>query len=171
MDEVLKRIQSSRNVVGVMVINNEVRDTDSLTYTWCHHYHAHTGHPPQVHPGQLHHGPVRGDDLGPGGSREVTIIGKCKSFLYFLIKRSIVRDLDPTNELTFLRVKSTKHEVLVAPDDSFVIIVLQHTRFRFQTNQHASLRCRARLSLFFWLSREEDPWNSHHRETLETINN
>ena len=33
MDEVLKRIQSSRNVVGVMVINNEVRDTDSLKYT------------------------------------------------------------------------------------------------------------------------------------------
>ena len=32
MDEVLKRIQSSRNVVGVMVINNEVRDTESLTY-------------------------------------------------------------------------------------------------------------------------------------------
>ena len=45
-----------------------------------------------------------------------------------------MRDLDPTNELTFLRVKSTKHEVLVAPDDSFVIIVLQHTRFRVQTN-------------------------------------
>ena len=42
--------------------------------------------------------------------------------------RSIVRDLDPTNELTFLRVKSTKHEVLVAPDDSFIIIVLQNTR-------------------------------------------
>ena len=84
--------------------------------------------------------------------------------------RSIVRDLDPTNELTFLRVKSHKHEVsleylqiiskrdilfwdfyfqifpinslktvnlkilevlaevLVAPDDSFVIIVLQNTR-------------------------------------------
>ena len=27
------------------------------------------------------------------------------------IIRSIVRDLDPTNELTFLRVKSIKHEV------------------------------------------------------------
>ena len=25
--------------------------------------------------------------------------------------RSIVRDLDPTNQLTFLRVKSVKHEV------------------------------------------------------------
>ena len=42
--------------------------------------------------------------------------------------RSIVRDLDPTNELTFLRVKSLKHEVLVAPDDSFIIIVLQNAR-------------------------------------------
>ena len=25
--------------------------------------------------------------------------------------RSVVKDLDPTNELTFLRVKSVKHEV------------------------------------------------------------
>merc|ERR1712117_337293 len=52
--------------------------------------------------------------------------------------KSIVRDLDPTNELTFLRVKSLKHEVLVAPDDSFVIIVLQHTRLRYQPNQNGS---------------------------------
>ena len=42
--------------------------------------------------------------------------------------KSIVRDLDPTNNLTFLRLKSVSHEVLVAPDDSFVIIVLQNTR-------------------------------------------
>ena len=27
--------------------------------------------------------------------------------------RSIVRDLDPTNQLTFLRVKSVKHEVMI----------------------------------------------------------
>ena len=26
--------------------------------------------------------------------------------------KSVVRDLDPTNQLTFLRVKSAKHEVL-----------------------------------------------------------
>ena len=60
--------------------------------------------------------------------------------------RSIVRDLDPTNQLTFLRVKSVKHEVmitklrlfeyvntylfqvLVAPEDAFMVIVLQNTQ-------------------------------------------
>ena len=61
--------------------------------------------------------------------------------------RSIVRDPDPTNQLTFLRVKSVKHEVggmvmkqardairimmmqvLVAPEDAFMVIVLQNTQ-------------------------------------------
>ena len=39
--------------------------------------------------------------------------------------KSIVRDLDPTNNLTFLRLKSASHEVLVAPDPQFLMIVLQ----------------------------------------------
>ena len=67
--------------------------------------------------------------------------------------RSIVRDLDPTNELTFLRVKSTKHEVLVAPDDSFIIIVLQHTRFKSSLNRNADL---CWINSFY--VREEDSW-------------
>ncbi len=40
--------------------------------------------------------------------------------------KSIVRDLDPTNELTYLRVKSRKHEVLVAPDEDYILIVVQN---------------------------------------------
>jgi dynein light chain roadblock-type len=40
--------------------------------------------------------------------------------------KSIVRDLDPTNELTYLRIKSRKHEVLVAPDDDYILIVVQN---------------------------------------------
>ena len=39
--------------------------------------------------------------------------------------KSIVRELDPTNELTFFRMKSTSHEVLVAPSPHFLMIVLQ----------------------------------------------
>ena len=39
--------------------------------------------------------------------------------------KSIVRDLDPTNNLTFLRLKSASHEVLVAPEENFIILVLQ----------------------------------------------
>ena len=40
--------------------------------------------------------------------------------------KSIVRDLDPTNELTYLRVKSRKHEVLIAPDEDYILIVVQN---------------------------------------------
>lgn len=40
--------------------------------------------------------------------------------------RSVVRDLDPSNDLTFLRVRSKKHEILVAPDKDFILIVIQN---------------------------------------------
>ena len=39
-----------------------------------------------------------------------------------------MRDLDPTNELTFVRIASKKHEVLVAPDLEYILIVLQRSR-------------------------------------------
>ncbi|XP_041985518.1 dynein light chain roadblock-type 2 [Aricia agestis] len=39
--------------------------------------------------------------------------------------RSVVRDLDPTNDLTFLRIRSRKHEIMVAPDKDFILIVVQ----------------------------------------------
>lgn len=40
--------------------------------------------------------------------------------------RSVVRDLDPSNDLTFLRIRSKKHEIMVAPDKEFLLIVVQH---------------------------------------------
>lgn len=40
--------------------------------------------------------------------------------------RTVVRDLDPTNDLTFLRIRSKKHEIMVAPDKEFILIVVQN---------------------------------------------
>ncbi len=40
--------------------------------------------------------------------------------------RSVIRDLDPANDLTFLRIKSKKHEIMVAPDKDFKIITIQY---------------------------------------------
>ncbi|XP_034937071.1 dynein light chain roadblock-type 2 [Chelonus insularis] len=40
--------------------------------------------------------------------------------------RAVVRDLDPTNDLTFLRIRSKKHEIMVAPDKEFILIVVQN---------------------------------------------
>ncbi|KAK5648237.1 hypothetical protein RI129_003129 [Pyrocoelia pectoralis] len=40
--------------------------------------------------------------------------------------RSVVRDLDPSNDLTFLRIRSKKNEIMVAPDKEFILIVVQN---------------------------------------------
>ena len=36
-----------------------------------------------------------------------------------------MRDLDPTNDLIFLRIKSKFNEIMVAPDKDFMLIVVQ----------------------------------------------
>lgn len=39
--------------------------------------------------------------------------------------RGLVRDLNPKNELRYLRVRAKKHEILVAYDIQFIVIVIQ----------------------------------------------
>ena len=39
--------------------------------------------------------------------------------------RSAVRNLDPQNDLTFLRIRTKKHEMMVAPEKDFLLIVVQ----------------------------------------------
>lgn len=40
--------------------------------------------------------------------------------------RSTVRDIDPLNDLTFLRVRSKKNEIMIAPDKDYFLIVIQN---------------------------------------------
>ena len=40
--------------------------------------------------------------------------------------RSVVRDLDPQNDLTFLRVRTKKHELMIAPEKEFMLVVVQN---------------------------------------------
>ena len=37
----------------------------------------------------------------------------------------MVRDLDGTNDLIFLRIKTKQNEIMVAPDKDFMLIVIQ----------------------------------------------
>jgi dynein light chain roadblock-type len=39
--------------------------------------------------------------------------------------KSAVKTLDASNDLTFLRLRSHKHEILVAPDRDYLLIVVQ----------------------------------------------
>lgn len=40
--------------------------------------------------------------------------------------RSTIRDLDPTNDITFLRLRSKKNEVLIAPGNKINLILLTY---------------------------------------------
>ncbi|KAK8866902.1 hypothetical protein M9Y10_009870 [Tritrichomonas musculus] len=40
--------------------------------------------------------------------------------------RCMVRDLDPTNDLTFLRIRADTTEIMVAPGDDYTLIVVQN---------------------------------------------
>ncbi|XP_041454811.1 dynein light chain roadblock-type 2-like [Lytechinus pictus] len=39
--------------------------------------------------------------------------------------RRCVQDTDPTNDLSFVRVRTKAHEIMVAPDKDFILIVTQ----------------------------------------------
>lgn len=62
-----------------------------------------------------------------------TTMDNTKSNLYAILiselcekARSVVRDLDPTNELTFLRVRTRKEEILIATENKeYALIVIQ----------------------------------------------
>ena len=41
--------------------------------------------------------------------------------------RSVVRDIDPMNDLTFFRVRSKRHEIMVALDKNLFLIVIQNS--------------------------------------------
>jgi dynein light chain roadblock-type len=40
--------------------------------------------------------------------------------------RSTLRELDSTNDLKFLRIRSKKHEIMIAPDREYTLIVIQN---------------------------------------------
>ncbi|XP_071507712.1 dynein light chain roadblock-type 2-like [Diadema setosum] len=40
--------------------------------------------------------------------------------------KSSVRDVDPQNDLTFFRVRTKRHEIMVAPDKEYMFLVIQN---------------------------------------------
>ncbi|KAL3287390.1 hypothetical protein HHI36_001863 [Cryptolaemus montrouzieri] len=90
VEDTLKRIQSHKGVVGIIVVNSEgipIKSTLDNTTT-------------------------------------VQYAGLISSLSDKA--RSVVRDLDPSNDLTFLRIRSKKHEIMVAPDKEFILMVIQN---------------------------------------------
>ncbi|XP_055331873.1 dynein light chain roadblock-type 2-like [Paramacrobiotus metropolitanus] len=53
-----------------------------------------------------------------------------------------VRDLDPANDLSFVRIRTKKHEIMIAPDKEYMLVVVQNPNFK-EGSQNETLRVRA----------------------------
>ncbi len=40
----------------------------------------------------------------------------------------MIRDLDPTNDMTFLRIKTKNQQIMVTPDKDYMLIAIQGPR-------------------------------------------
>lgn len=65
--------------------------------------------------------PIRTD---MDNSTTQTYASSCRQLVS--IARSTVRDIDPLNDLSILRVRSKKYEIMVAPCDDYLLIVVQN---------------------------------------------
>ena len=59
-----------------------------------------------------------------GESQEATAYAVRLSELA-ITARSLVRDLDPKNDLTFLRIQCKVYDMMIAPDRDYYLIVVQ----------------------------------------------
>ena len=41
--------------------------------------------------------------------------------------KAMFKEIDASNDLTFLRLRTRKHEIMVAPDRDYLLIVVQNT--------------------------------------------
>ena len=60
----------------------------------------------------------------PAGDAKADMYGRLLSQLARQA-RNLVRDLDPANDLTFMRLTCKKYEMMVAPDKDYFLIVIQ----------------------------------------------
>jgi len=90
IEETLKRIQSHKGVIGIIIVNNEGI-------------------------------PIRSTLDNNETAQYAALITQLA-----IKAKSTVRDLDPQNDMTFLRIRSKKHEIMIAPDKDYILIVVQN---------------------------------------------
>ncbi len=116
VEETIKRIQSHKGVKGVLIMNTEgipIRSNfspeDTENYASLVSQVQYLSHLFAV--------------------RFLFLLSKALLIVFFLqlaLKAAgVVRTLDDSDELAFMRVRSKKHEIMVAPDKDYVLVVVQ----------------------------------------------
>ena len=47
--------------------------------------------------------------------------------LFYFQAKAMFREIDSANDLTFMRLRTKKHEIMVAPDRDYLLLVVQNT--------------------------------------------
>ena len=97
VDERIARIQQHKGVIGLLIVTYKEEDKGDAV--------------PQFVKCTMKH-----DDL-------TNQYGHLLSKLA-IYARNLVRDLNPKNDLTFLRVQCKKYEMMIAPDKDYFLIVI-----------------------------------------------
>ncbi|KAJ9466843.1 flagellar outer arm dynein-associated protein [Diplonema papillatum] len=96
VDEMLNRIAGHRGVLGLLVVSPK----DGSVWKTC----------------------VNGQT--PFEEKKLSVHAE-KLHAFVTLARSVVRTLDVSNDLIFLRIRSKKHEFIISPEKDFVLIVIQ----------------------------------------------
>lgn len=90
VEETLKRLQSQKGVIGVIIMDSDGR-------------------------------PIR-------STMEQNQTLQYANLLQQLTDKSkqVVRELDPSNDLQYLRLRSKKHELLIAPEKDYYLVVVRN---------------------------------------------
>jgi dynein light chain roadblock-type len=116
VEETLKRIQSHRGVKGILIVNSDgvpIRSNLSQVREYAHRDLDISASfmPPTGWLGFP-------QDLADSYAALITQLATKAS--------SVVRTMDANDDLTFLRIRSKQHEILVAPDKEYSLIVIQN---------------------------------------------
>ncbi|VDK23168.1 unnamed protein product, partial [Taenia asiatica] len=105
-DEIIKRLRAHPGVIGVIVANREEGFVLTVLIVECSYLNL---------------------GIAIRTTLENSLTVHYCGLIQALINKSssVVRDLDPTNDLTFLRIRSKKNEIMVAPQRDLLLIVIQ----------------------------------------------
>merc|ERR1712036_12004 len=81
----------------------------------------------QTHKGVLGYIVINNDGIPIKTTLDNSTTTQYAQLILQLTKKSIsvVRDLDPQDSLRFLRLRSQKHEIMVAPEKDYLLVVIQ----------------------------------------------
>ena len=131
LNDTLKRIQETKSVIGTMVINHDglaVRSSvDSTVTAQVMLTISILGLVKYLYSVNTRIIKVEFNNISIFIFRNPKYSGLLARFTQKAMK--IVKEMDPSNELNFLRVSSKTNEILIAPDDNFTLVVMQENIF------------------------------------------